>query len=220
MSNEKNWCLLRLLLLIRFCLFFVLLFYFFAIVSFVTTTPDKLQFQSQVRLYQINVVIPIRLKFKLYAFCIGWGGRTKFLFVGNYRQLLGIALQDFQDLPQKVGTELCSTCYMKKIVKMSFPDQLVCFAGFVVMNVLALFFLLPLPSCFLSVCLPTLFAAVLKFFLPVTTSVISGLTNSSNSAPTRFAAGTTYICKNGFAVLAITCASATNPHPCCRPICL
>ena len=30
-------------------------FYFFAIVSFVITTPDKFQFQSQVRLSQINV---------------------------------------------------------------------------------------------------------------------------------------------------------------------
>ena len=45
--------------------FFVLLFGFFAILSFVATTPDKFQFQSQVRLSQINVKVPIRLKFKL-----------------------------------------------------------------------------------------------------------------------------------------------------------
>ena len=83
-SNERNWCLLlRHLFLIRFCLFFVLLFHFFAIVSFVTTTPDKFQFQSQVRLSQINVVNPIRLKLKLCAAFIGWGSTINFLFLGR-----------------------------------------------------------------------------------------------------------------------------------------
>ena len=48
MSNETNWCLLlRRFFFIQFYLFFVLLFYFSAFVSFVTTTPVKFQFQSK-----------------------------------------------------------------------------------------------------------------------------------------------------------------------------
>ena len=75
----------------------------------------------------------------------------------------------------------------------------------------------PSPSCFLRVFFPTLFAAVLKFFLPLTTSAISGTANSNMSAPMRFAAGTTYLRKNGTAVLPITCARAPNPLPLCLP---
>ena len=47
---------------------------------------------------------------------------------------------------------------------MSLRDRLFCLADFVGTTLLALLFLLPLPNCFLRVCLPTLFAAVLKFF--------------------------------------------------------
>ena len=109
-------------------------------------------------------------------------------------------------------------------VKMSLRDGLICLADFVGMTLLALLFLLPpvllrLPSlnCFLRVCLPTFFASVLIFFLPLTTSEISATANSNKSAPTRFAAGTIYLRKNGIAVLPITCASASNPLPRCRP---
>ena len=111
-------------------------------------------------------------------------------------------------------------------VKMFLRDRLISFADFAGMILLALRFLLPLfhlrlppPNCFLRVCLPTLFAAVLKFFLPLTTSAIFGSANSNNnkSAPTRFAAGTIFLHKNGIAGLPITCASATNPRPRCRP---
>ena len=84
MSNERNWCLLlHRLFLVHFCFFFVLLFDFFAFVSFVTTTFEKCQFQSQVRLSQINVIVLIRLKFKLYAVFIAWGSRVDFLFMGR-----------------------------------------------------------------------------------------------------------------------------------------
>ena len=51
------------------------------------------------------------------------------------------------------------------------------------------------PNCFLRVCFPTLFAAVLKDFLPLTTSAISGTANSNKSVPTRFAAGTIFLRK-------------------------
>ena len=82
MSNKRNWSvLLRRLFLFCFCFFFVFLFCFFGIVSFVTTTPDKFQFQSQVRLSQINVIVPIRSKFKLYAVFIKRGTWINFLFM-------------------------------------------------------------------------------------------------------------------------------------------
>ena len=57
------------------------------------------------------------------------------------------------------------------------------------MTLLAVFFLLPLLKSFLRVCLPTLFAAVLKLFLPLPTFAISSTAKSNISAPTRFAAG-------------------------------
>ena len=73
----------------------------------------------------------------------------------------------------------------------------------------------PSPSCFLRVCF--LFEADLKVFLPLITSPISGAANSNKSAPTRFAAGTTYLGKKGIAVLPVTCARAPNPLPLCLP---
>ena len=103
---------------------------------------------------------------------------------------------------------------------MSLRDRLVCFADFVGMNLLALRFLLPTapfrlrlpsPNCFLKVCLPTFFAAVLKFFLPLTTSAISGTANSNKSAPTRFAAGTIYLRKNGIAFPNNLCKCTKSP---------
>ena len=94
---------------------------------------------------------------------------------------------------------------------------MLCLADFVGMTLLALFFLLSLPNCFLRVCLLTLFAAVLKLFQPLTTSAISGTANSDKSAPTRFAAGTTSLRSNGRIILLIT-YGAPNLRPRCRPI--
>ena len=99
-------------------------------------------------------------------------------------------------------------------VKMSLRNRLDCLVDFDAMILLCL---LPLPNCFFRVCFPTLFAAVLIFFLPLTTSAISGTTNSNKSAPMRFAAGTIYLRKNGIAVLPVACASAPNHRPRCRP---
>ena len=101
--------------------------------------------------------------------------------------------------------------------KMSLRERLICSADFVGMTLLALCFLLPLPNRFFKVCLPTLFAAVLKFFLPLITSATSGTANSNKSAPTHSAAGTIFLRKNGIAVLPTSCASAPNPRPRCRP---
>ena len=92
---------------------------------------------------------------------------------------------------------------------MSLRDRLDCLLDFVGMIPLPVLLLLPSPNCFLRVCFPTLFAAVLKIFLPLTTSAISGTANSNKSAPTRFAAGTTYLRKNGIAVLPMSDSSCT-----------
>ena len=67
--------------------------------------------------------------------------------------------------------------------KMFLRDLLVYSADFVGMTLLAFLFLLPLVNSFLRVCLPTLFAAVLSFFLPPTTSAMSGTANFNKSAP-------------------------------------
>ena len=120
---------------------------------------------------------------------------------------------------------------------MSLRDRLICFADFVGMTLLAHLFLLtaclpyasslpptapfrlrlPSPNSFLRVCPATLFTPVWKFFLPLTTSAISRTANSNKSAPMRFAAGTIYLRKIRIAVHPITCASAPNPRPRCRP---
>ena len=88
MSTERNWSLLFLLcrrrrFLIHFASSLCSFFYFFGNVSFAATTPDKFQFQSQLRLSQINVVVPIGLKFNLYAVFIKRGSRIKLLFLGR-----------------------------------------------------------------------------------------------------------------------------------------
>ena len=92
---------------------------------------------------------------------------------------------------------------------MSLRDRLLCFKFLNGM----LLFCLPPSSCFLNVCLPTLLAAVLKFFFPLTTSATSGTANSNKSAPTRFAAGTIYFLKKGMAVLPLIYARAPKPRP-------
>ena len=76
-----------------------------------------------------------------------------------------------------------------------------------------LLFCLPPASCFLNACLPTLLAAVLKFFFALTTSATTGTANSNKSAPTRIAVGTIYFLKKGMAVRPLTCARAQKPRP-------
>ena len=95
-------------------------------------------------------------------------------------------------------------------VKMSLLDRLDCLVDFVGMILLCL---PPQLNCFLRVCFLTLFSADLKDFPPLITSPISGAANSNMSAPMRFAAGTTYLRKNGIGVLPKTCASALNSVP-------
>ena len=129
------------------------LFYLFAIVSFVTTTPDKFQFQSQVRLSQIIVIVLIPLKFKLCAVFIKWGSRIHFLFMGRQN------IDNYWDFPSKISRNWHKRLVPKNtrqdcgemFVQMSLRDQLTCFADFVGMTLFAVFFLLPLPNCFFRV---------------------------------------------------------------------
>ena len=90
-------------------------------------------------------------------------------------------------------------------VKKSLHEQLVFLVLFVGMIQLCL---LPVPNCVFRVYFPTFFASVLKDFLPLITSPISGPANSKMSALVRFATGTTFSLKKGIAVLPITCARA------------
>ena len=101
--------------------------------------------------------------------------------------------------------------YFLLFVKMSLCVRLVCFADFVVMTLHAVVFFLRLPNCFFKVCPPTFIAAVLKLFLPLPASAMSGTAISKKSAPTRFAAGTIYLRKNRNSVLPVTWAIAPNP---------
>ena len=207
-------------------------FNFFGFVISVTTTPDKFQFPSQVRLFQINVIVLICLKFKLYAVFIDWNSRLDFLLIGR-QQIVNYWYFPYKisrDCHWRLVPKITWHDYWGTVVKKSLRDRVICFADFIGMTLLAclayassllpmapFLFLLPLLSCFLRVCLPTPFAAVLKLFLPLTTSAISGTANSDNSASSPSAARMIYSRKNGIAVLPITCAGAPKPRTRCRP---
>ena len=162
-------------------LIFVLLFLFLTLVCIVTTSFDKFELQGQKRLSQINVIVPIRSKNKLYTVFIKWGSWIKFLF------MRGQDIVNTWDFPSKISRH-CHKRLVPKIVwhvqrkvfvKMSLRHRLRCLVDFVGMILLCL---LPLPNCFFRVCFPTLFAADLKGFLPLITSPISGAANSNMSA--------------------------------------
>ena len=84
---------------------------------------------------------------------------------------------------------------MKNVYKTSHRNRLPCSTDFVGFILLAVLFPLSVLNCFLRVCLPTFFAAVLKSLLPLTTSAIAGAANANKSAPMRFATGTIYLRK-------------------------
>ena len=162
---------------------------------------------------QRNSSDPLEIKFKLYAVFVKWGSWINFLF------MRGQDIVNKWDFPSKIFRH-CLKRLVSKIVnwhdqreifvKMSLRDRLDCLVEFVGTILLCL---LRLRNCFFRVCFPTPFAAVLKDFLPLITSPISGAANSNMSATMSFAAGTTYLRKNGISVLPITCARAPNPLP-------
>ena len=224
-KKKKNWSLFNLVrrrFLICFYLFFVLFVNFFAIVSFVTTTLDQSQFQNHVRPSQINVNVPIRLKFKLYAVFAEWDSRADFLF--SARQ----DIVNFSDFRSNVSRN-CNRSLLPKItrlywwemfVKMSLLDRLVHFVDFVGMILLALVFLLTLTKCFLRFCFPTLFAAGFQSSLALSTSAFSGTASCNKSALARLVAGTKKLRNKGITVLRITCGSPPNPILRCQRLTL
>ena len=208
------------------CCFFCL-----TLVSIVTTSFDKFELHCQKRLSQINVIAPIHSKFRFYAVFIKLSIWIFFLF------MRGQDIVNNWDFRSKISRQ-CHKRLVPKIVvwhdqreiflKMSLRDRLDCLVDFVGMILLCLLpscgtptapfrLRLPSPNCFFTVCFPTLFAADMKDFLPLITSPISGAAKSNMSAPMRFAAGTTYLRKNGIAYLPITCARAPNPLSFCLP---
>ena len=86
-----------------------LLFNLLAIISFVTTTFENFQFQSQVRLCQINIEVQICLKFELCGVFTKWGSRKKFLFVGRQDII------NYWETPSKVPWN-CHKGFVAKIV--------------------------------------------------------------------------------------------------------
>ena len=186
-------------------------------------TLHQFLFQSQVCLFQIKVIVPIRLKFKLYAVFIEWGSRIKFVFVGRQHIIT------YWHFLSKISTNWHKSL-IPKIVridwwemfgKFSPPSQLLSFADVLGMSLSAVFFILLLPNCFLKVCSPTLFAGILTHFVPQQPLKSNGAPVSNKSAYRRFGAGTIYLHKKGIAVLPTTwkiCANAPNPFPNCRPM--
>ena len=103
-TSFRVFLLLQLLLILPCALF-----YFIGSLGFLTTALDKFQFQSQVRLSQINVKVPIRLKFKLYAVFIEWGRRIYFLFVRR-QNIVNYCYWDF-------FTTISGNCHRKLLPK-------------------------------------------------------------------------------------------------------
>ena len=108
---------------------------------------------------------------------------------------MGLSLQDFHKLPQKVSTEIYSTWLSRIFCKnvSSRPTDLFC--RFCWNDSARAPFLATTTQLFLRVCLPTLFAAVLEIVLQLTTSAISGTANSNKSAPARFQMGRSFYAK-------------------------
>ena len=162
-------------------LFLVLLLKFFGLIESVTKTSDRLQFKSHLRRFQIKIGVPIRSRFTLHAIGIPRGIWRISSFVA--RQNIVSYWDFFSNISinrhKKFLPKTIWHGYWENLVKMSLLDQLVCFAVFVEMMLLADFFLLPLPNYFHRVSFPGFFVTFLKFLLPLRTFAISGAANSN-----------------------------------------
>ena len=135
-------------------LIFVLLFSL-TLVCIVTTSFDKFELLCQKRLSQIYVILPMRLKFKLYAVFIKSGSWINFLFMPEQDVV------KFWDFPSKISRHYHKRLVPKFVwhdqremfVKMSLRDRLDCLVGFVGLILLCL---LPLRNCFFSLLSHTL----------------------------------------------------------------
>ena len=218
-SNERKWGLIELpYLLIRFCLFFLLLFNFFDIVSFVAKNLNKRHFQSQRRPSQINVVDLIGLKFKLFAI-----EKVGYIFCSGddkASSTTGLFVLDFEKRPQNFGSEIILTWLVRNVCINSTHRSTGWFRRFSWRDSAGSFFCCHYPTAFSEFVFPHSLKLSWVFFPPLTTSAIPGTVYSNKSALTHFAAGTTFLNKSGVEVFPTTCASAQNPRPLCRPISL
>ena len=112
---DNSSCFFLFSFVICFCfsenngLIYVLLFLFFTLVCIVTTSFDKLEIQCQKRLSQINVIVPIQLKFKFYAVFINCGRWINFLFMRRQN------IVNNWDFPSKISRH-CHKMLVPKIV--------------------------------------------------------------------------------------------------------
>ena len=118
------------------------------------------------RLSQINVIIQIRLKIKLWAVFINWGSRINFLFVGqqdivNNKNFPSTISRNYH---KRLLPKITWQDQSEKFLKMFLWDRLVYFADFVGRTLLAILSLLPQPKCFSRVCFPTLLQLSWNFF--------------------------------------------------------
>ena len=90
-------------------LIFVFLFLFLTLLCIITTTLDKFELQCQKRLSQIDVIVAIRLKFKLYAVFIEWGSWINFSF------MRGQDIVNNWDFPSKISRH-CHKRLLPKII--------------------------------------------------------------------------------------------------------
>ena len=129
----------------------------------------------------------------------------------GHRQHLGLSLQDFQTLPQKICTENCLTWSTGNVCKNNCPRPTGLFSRYCWKD-------FPLFATATQLfCFPVLFAAVLKDFIPLITSPIFVAANSNISSPMRFAAGTTHLRRKGIVFLTKPWGRAPNPLPFCLP---
>ena len=84
-------------------------FIFFAIACFPTTTFDKIQFPNKKGPSQINVIVPIRLKFKLFAVFIKWSSSTNFLVPARR------GIVNYWNFPSKISRR----CHRKSLSKVA-----------------------------------------------------------------------------------------------------
>ena len=90
-------------------LIFVLLFRFLTLECLVSTSFDKFELQCQKRLSHINVIVTIRLKFKLYAVFIKRGSLIIFLF------MRGQDIGNNWDFPSKIFRHCHKIWYRKML---------------------------------------------------------------------------------------------------------
>ena len=131
----------------------VLLFLFFTLECIVATSFDKFELQCQKRLSQVNVIVPVRLKFKLYAVFIQ---RDSWIIVLFMR---GQDIVNNWAFPPRFPDTATKGWYRKLLFDMfnekkmflivSLRDRLDCLENFVGMTLLVVLFLLPcLPYAF------------------------------------------------------------------------